>query len=68
MKRPFGKLKKRETFRVRTPNSFKRNSQEKDPSTFEGRSHQVVKWRVEKKAKGRKVEEISRERKRRRRR
>ena len=29
----------------------RRNSQEKDPSTFEGRSHQVERWRVQEKRK-----------------
>ena len=32
----------------------KKNTQEKDPSTFEGRSHQAERWRVQEKRKERK--------------
>ena len=47
-KEPFGKGKK-EKLPGKGPKNLEGNSQERGPSTFEGRTHQAKRWRVQKK-------------------
>ena len=50
-KEEIGERKKGRNSQVRDPRTFEGNSQGKDPSTFEGRSHQVEKLPVQEKRK-----------------